>query len=124
MTQDFETLLGMEGVGARTLTLKVRFSADFRTITRSITLDEPTSEAGTIVAALGPLIDPNLHSCGSVPPHGVDELSHPDEGVFMVGMKSYGRAPTFLMADVGLIDGPAPAQRERDRATGPRTRPR
>src|SRR5215207_5470094 len=47
--------------------------------------------------ALAPLIDPNLHSCGSVPPHGVDELSHPDEGVYMVGMKSYGRAPTFLL---------------------------
>ena len=47
--------------------------------------------------ALAPLIDPNLHSCGSVPPHGVDELSHPDEGVYLVGMKSYGRAPTFLL---------------------------
>ena len=35
--------------------------------------------------------------CGSVPPHGVDELRHPDEGVYMVGMKSYGRAPTFLL---------------------------
>jgi thioredoxin reductase len=48
-------------------------------------------------AALAPLIDPNLHSCGSVPPHGADELSHPDSGVYMVGMKSYGRAPTFLL---------------------------
>jgi thioredoxin reductase len=47
--------------------------------------------------ALAPLIDPNLHSCGSVPPHGVDELGHPDEGVYVVGMKSYGRAPTFLL---------------------------
>ena len=47
--------------------------------------------------ALAPLIDPNLHSCGTVPPHGVDELSHPDAGLFMVGMKSYGRAPTFLL---------------------------
>ena len=47
--------------------------------------------------ALAPLIDPNVHSCGSVPPHGVDELSHPDPGVYMVGMKSYGRAPTFLL---------------------------
>ena len=46
---------------------------------------------------LAPLIDPNLHSCGSVPPHGVDELSHPDAGIYMVGMKSYGRAPTFLL---------------------------
>jgi thioredoxin reductase len=47
--------------------------------------------------ALAPLIDPNLHSCGSVPPHGVDELSHPDAGIYIVGMKSYGRAPTFLL---------------------------
>ena len=46
---------------------------------------------------LAPLIDPNLHSCGSVPPHGVDELAHPDAGVYIVGMKSYGRAPTFLL---------------------------
>lgn len=46
---------------------------------------------------LAPLIDPNLHSCGSVPPHGVDQLSHPESGFFIVGMKSYGRAPTFLM---------------------------
>jgi thioredoxin reductase len=46
---------------------------------------------------LARLIDPNLHSCGSVPPHGVDELSHPDAGIYMVGMKSYGRAPTFLL---------------------------
>jgi thioredoxin reductase len=47
--------------------------------------------------ALAPMIDPNLHSCGSVPPHGVDELSHPEKDVFVVGMKSYGRAPTFLL---------------------------
>jgi hypothetical protein len=46
---------------------------------------------------LAPLIDPNLHSCGTVPAHGHDELSHPDPDVFVVGMKSYGRAPTFLM---------------------------
>ncbi|MFN5369236.1 MAG: NAD(P)-binding domain-containing protein [Roseiflexaceae bacterium] len=47
--------------------------------------------------ALAPHIDPNLHSCGTVPPHGVRELSHPEPGVFVVGMKSYGRAPTFLL---------------------------
>ena len=46
--------------------------------------------------ALAPLIDPNVHSCGTVYPHGVRELSHPEPGVYMVGMKSYGRAPTFL----------------------------
>src|SRR5579859_2458984 len=46
--------------------------------------------------ALAPLIDPNVHSCGTVPPHGVDELSHPEQNFYIVGMKSYGRAPTFL----------------------------
>jgi thioredoxin reductase len=46
--------------------------------------------------ALAPLIDPNVHSCGTVPPHGVNELAHPEPNVFLAGMKSYGRAPTFL----------------------------
>ncbi|CAL9549899.1 NAD(P)-binding domain-containing protein [Streptomyces sp. enrichment culture] len=46
--------------------------------------------------ALAPLIDPNQHSCGTVSPHGHRELSHPEPGVYLVGMKSYGRAPTFL----------------------------
>jgi hypothetical protein len=45
---------------------------------------------------LAPLIDPNVHSCGTVYPHGHRELSHPEPGVYLVGMKSYGRAPTFL----------------------------
>ncbi|MFD9215745.1 NAD(P)-binding domain-containing protein [Streptomyces sp. NPDC059544] len=45
---------------------------------------------------LAPLIDPNVHSCGTVYPHGVGELSHPEKDVHLVGMKSYGRAPTFL----------------------------
>ena len=41
-------------------------------------------------------IDPNLHSCGSVSPHGAAELAQPEPGLYLVGMKSYGRAPTFL----------------------------
>ncbi|RPK79198.1 NAD(P)-binding domain-containing protein [Streptomyces sp. ADI98-10] len=45
---------------------------------------------------LAPLIDPNQHSCGTVYPHGHRELSHPETGIYLVGMKSYGRAPTFL----------------------------
>ncbi|MFI7237499.1 NAD(P)-binding domain-containing protein [Streptomyces cyaneofuscatus] len=45
---------------------------------------------------LAPLIDPNQHSCGTVYPHGHRELAHPEAGVYLVGMKSYGRAPTFL----------------------------
>jgi glycine/D-amino acid oxidase-like deaminating enzyme len=48
--------------------------------------------------ALAPLIDPNEHSCGSVRPHGSFELEQPERGLFVVGMKSYGRAPTFLLA--------------------------
>jgi thioredoxin reductase len=47
--------------------------------------------------ALAPLIDPNVHSCGTVPPHGARELEHPEKDFYIVGMKSYGRAPTFLM---------------------------
>ena len=47
---------------------------------------------------LGPLIDPEFHSCGSVAPHGEKLLAHPEPNFYIVGTKSYGRAPTFLMA--------------------------
>jgi len=47
---------------------------------------------------LAPLIDPNVHSCGTVEPHGFAELTQPERDFFIVGMKSYGRAPTFLLA--------------------------
>jgi thioredoxin reductase len=48
--------------------------------------------------SLAPLIDPNVHSCGTVRPHGARELAHPEPGLYVAGIKSYGRAPTFLMA--------------------------
>ncbi|MCP2246400.1 Pyridine nucleotide-disulfide oxidoreductase [Lentzea aerocolonigenes] len=54
---------------------------------------DPVLQAPT---KLAPLIDPNVHSCGTVYPHGETELRHPEPGVYLVGMKSYGRAPTFL----------------------------
>ncbi|HEX2035024.1 MAG TPA: FAD-dependent oxidoreductase [Chloroflexota bacterium] len=64
-------------------------------LSRELRLDlDPSVEAPR---ALAPLIDPNIHSCGTVPPHGVDELRHPEPGFYVVGMKSYGRAPTFLL---------------------------
>lgn len=64
-------------------------------LTRELRLDlDPAVEAPR---ALAPLIDPNVHSCGTVPPHGYGELSHPEPNFFTVGMKSYGRAPTFLL---------------------------
>lgn len=47
---------------------------------------------------LADLIDPNIHSCGTVRPHGEKELRHPEKDFYIVGSKSYGRAPTFLMA--------------------------
>jgi len=56
---------------------------------------DPVLEAPVMLA---PLIDPNVHSCGTVEPHGATVLSHPEKDVYIVGMKSYGRAPTFLMA--------------------------
>jgi len=65
------------------------------TLTRELRLDlDPWLESSR---ALGPLIDPNLHSCGSVPPHGHRELGHLEPGFYTVGVKSYGRAPTFLL---------------------------
>ncbi len=45
---------------------------------------------------LAPLIDPNVHSCGSVAPHGAKELAQPEVGFYLAGMKSYGRATSFL----------------------------
>jgi hypothetical protein len=63
---------------------------------REVRLDlDPVVEAPR---ALAPLIDPNQHSCGTVPPHGEQVLAHPDDGFYLAGMKSYGRAPTFLLA--------------------------
>jgi thioredoxin reductase len=56
---------------------------------------DPTLESSR---ALGPLIDPNEHSCGTVRPHGARDLAHPEPNFYIVGMKSYGRAPTFLLA--------------------------
>jgi glycine/D-amino acid oxidase-like deaminating enzyme len=56
---------------------------------------DPATEAPV---KLAPMIDPNFHSCGTVPPHGERDLAHPETGFYIAGMKSYGRAPTFLMA--------------------------
>lgn len=54
---------------------------------------DPALDCPTMLASL---IDPNEHSCGTVRPHGARELAHPEPGFFIAGMKSYGRAPTFL----------------------------
>jgi thioredoxin reductase len=72
------------------------------------------------VASISELIDPNIHSCGTVRPHGELELRHPEKDFYIVGSKSYGRAPTFLMATgyeqvrsiAAFIDGDLAASRK------------
>jgi hypothetical protein len=63
---------------------------------RELRLDIDSSLEST--RALAPMIDPNIHSCGTVRPHGEAELRQPERDFYIVGMKSYGRAPTFLLA--------------------------
>ncbi|WP_141732850.1 FAD-dependent oxidoreductase [Oligoflexus tunisiensis] len=70
------------------------FRPDLQIISELRLALDPGTQSPT---ALAPLIDPNLHSCGTVRPHGAEELKHPDENFYIVGMKSYGRAPTFLL---------------------------
>lgn len=63
---------------------------------REVRLDlDPAVEAPR---ELGPMIDADFHSCGTVPAHGAKVLAHPEQDFYLVGMKSYGRAPTFLLA--------------------------
>ena len=47
-------------------------------------------------SAIAPSIDPNVHSCGTATPTLAADLAQPEPGLYLVGMKSYGRAPTFL----------------------------
>jgi thioredoxin reductase len=54
---------------------------------------DPTLQAPVRIAAE---IDPNVHSCGSVAATGAADLAQPEPGFYLVGAKSYGRAPTFL----------------------------
>ncbi len=89
-----ETDRGAETIAVDEVIVATGFRPDFTALSE-LRLDlHPWLESPR---ALGPLIDPNEHSCGTVPPHGEDELKHPEHGVYIVGMKSYGRAPTFLM---------------------------
>ena len=90
-----ETADGRHRVGPVDRIIAVTGQRPDLSLTRELRLDlDPWLES---TKALGPLIDPNVHSCGSVPPHGHRELAHPEPGFYTVGIKSYGRAPTFLL---------------------------
>ncbi|WP_060915619.1 FAD-dependent oxidoreductase [Microbacterium oleivorans] len=54
---------------------------------------DPTLQAPVRIAAE---VDPNVHSCGSVAATGAADLAQPEPDFYLVGAKSYGRAPTFL----------------------------
>lgn len=90
-----ETAGGLRQVGPVDRIIAATGQRPDLSLTRELRLDlDPWLEG---VKALGPLIDPNEHSCGDVPPHGHRELSHPEPDFYTVGIKSYGRAPTFLL---------------------------
>jgi hypothetical protein len=81
-------------VEADELIVATGFRPDLSFLRELRTALDPALECPHILA---PLIDPNLHSCGTVRPHGARELVQPEPGFYFAGMKSYGRAPTFLM---------------------------
>jgi thioredoxin reductase len=82
-------------IAAEQIIVATGFRPDFSFLREiRLSIDPWLESSGTI----GPLIDPNLHSCGTVRPHGAQELAHPESNFYIAGMKSYGRAPTFLLA--------------------------
>ncbi|MBC9877995.1 NAD(P)-binding domain-containing protein [Bradyrhizobium sp. INPA01-394B] len=96
---DVEGRLAVSAGGARSvdvdeLIVSTGFRPDLSFLSELRLRLDPAIEAP---AALAPLIDPNEHSCGTVRPHGARELAHDEPGFYLAGMKSYGRAPTFLM---------------------------
>jgi DNA polymerase-4 len=79
------------GVGARTLTLKIRFDDGFTTITRSTTGPEAIDSAETIVAMLGPIM----------------EAIDPSPGIRLVGVSGSNLGPVFhqMTLDEAADDG-------------------
>ena len=77
-------------VGARTLTLKLRFDTGFQTITRSVTCAQPTDLAPEIVAILAPLL----------------EAIDPSPGVRLLGVSGSNLGP--VSRQLTLDDAAAP----------------
>jgi len=89
-----EVIGGAETVEADEIVATTGFRPDLSLFSELRTALDPGVESPAVLA---PLIDPNLHSCGTVRPHGAEELKQPEKDFYVVGMKSYGRAPTFLL---------------------------
>ncbi len=90
-----ETPSGSDSITVDEIITATGFRPDFSFISElRLGLDSSLETTPT----MAPMIDPNIHSCGTVRPHGERELRHPESGFYIVGMKSYGRAPTFLLA--------------------------
>lgn len=95
LTVTAQTPNGVQELGTDVVVPATGFRPDLGML-QELRLDlDPAVEAPR---QLGPLIDAEFHSCGSVEPHGERVLAHQEPGFYIVGMKSYGRAPTFLMA--------------------------
>jgi thioredoxin reductase len=84
-----------ERVDADQIIVATGFRPDFSFLREIRLTVDPWLECS---GAIGPLVDPNVHSLGTVRPHGAKELTHAEPGFYIAGMKSYGRAPTFLLA--------------------------
>ena len=89
-----ETSSSIADILADELIVSTGFRPDFSFLRELRVLVDPSIECPPVLA---PLIDPNEHSCGTVRPHGARELAHPEPNFYLAGMKSYGRAPNFLM---------------------------
>jgi thioredoxin reductase len=84
---------GREVPAADTVVVLTGFRPDLSFLSEMRLDLDPTLEAPRRIATE---IDPNIHSCGSVQATGAADLAQPEPDLYLVGMKSYGRAPTFL----------------------------
>jgi hypothetical protein len=96
-TGDEQAILVAEGgrtlPGADRVFVLTGFRPDLSFLTEMRLDLDPTLQAPASIAVE---IDPNIHSCGDVKATGAADLAHPEPDLYLVGMKSYGRAPTFL----------------------------
>jgi thioredoxin reductase len=84
---------GRELAPAEAVVVLAGFRPDLSFLTEMRLDLDPVLQAPRAIAAG---IDPNVHSCGTAAPTLARDLAHPEPGLYLVGMKSYGRAPTFL----------------------------